>query len=1317
MLSATVLENNDIGYFLNQSDPGFSRYDIENEQWLTPIDLADASGLPTAAHVDDDGFYVAYGKTVYRYQLDGTGQTHIINAQSNVQRLHTDGNLLFLNHSSGLYARVISVDKLTNTVIDTIDSYIDSIYGSSISTSENRIFGRTSGISPSDIAYVSYDDSGNFLANVDSPYHGDYPGGSETWVFDDGSKVVDNSGTIYSTSLTYLNSFQSSVDDIAFVGGEIPVVLQGNTITAYTAGILPTGSKNLSSSASDIFVNDTSVIAFSGSQGNYSVEIVALTELAAPTPGDSIDPVGLPFTPDEIAQAADGTVLLFSKSHQSVFQWDPLRQQYGETIPLVGTPSFMAYAEPTNTIYLAYSTGLIRKIELDSEELVEVPFATLPSNPIGLATAGEYVFAVDPSGAWVSHYTFAPDGTQVSAVDWNYRSNDYQWSTTNQKMYFFRDDTSPRDILSEEINADGITYENLAPGAIGVKKDSPLHSSAGFIHPIRVSPDGGVVILGSGMIHDGNTLERLTPSLGNTVSDIAWLGNDTFTIRNIGGTAQLQTWAGLNWGQTDVAQIPGTAYSLTAVADNRLLAITIDTQGVPALSILDGDLDVVPRPDIVVFAGSDVRVDIGSSVILDGSASFDVEEGPNALTYSWTVISGPSVGDLLTPNQAITDFSTVTPGVYELQLTVSDGQFSSADTVLVNYRLNEPPMADASLSIPNGIAGRAALQLSAAASTDPNGDPLTYLWEVVAAPAGSPWTLTSADTSLATISADDAGDYTVKLTASDGVLTGTDTIVLTFAENQAPTADPSLSETVAVAGRQSATLDGGASSDPEEDTLTYVWEIVSAPDGSQSNIQNPNSLITSFFSDTTGDHVVSLTVSDGLKSNTESFVINVAVNQSPVADATLSQATIVAGSGSAKLDGTQSSDPDDISLSYAWRVVASSNDSMPSISSQFSALAYLNAAIPGVYAVELSVSDGASSDTDFVIVEVTGNQLPVADTSLTDNVVTLGVWPKLDASESYDPDGDTLNYLWQVVASTADTVPGIQDANQGVTFLQAESTGYFTVMLTINDGYDVDTDYALIIVRDVPAVLSEGDYDLDEDVDGADFLMWQRSYGSAQSTADGNHDGTVDAADLLMWEEHFGESANGDVGEVVDVVANADFDDSGLIDESDLDAWKEGFGSAQSAGSNGDSNGDGWVDGTDFLNWQRQYNSPMEPIAVLASASFEGAKAQQIVAFSMATSVPAPRQAATFAKEIAFDDWDELASRKSHAGVVLSSQSTSEWFFDDRAIIETGFDEAEENLNEEVWELDWSEEGNFSFMSLLLNEVGLGTKSMDNNGG
>ncbi len=52
-----------------------------------------------------------------------------------------------------------------------------------------------------------------------------------------------------------------------------------------------------------------------------------------------------------------------------------------------------------------------------------------------------------------------------------------------------------------------------------------------------------------------------------------------------------------------------------------------------------------------------------------------------------------------------------------------------------------------------------------------------------------------------------------------------------------------------------------------------------------------------------------------------------------------------------------------------------------------------------------------------------------------------------------------------------------------------------------------------------------GDYDLDEDVDGADFLVWQRELGFSvdnYAASDGNGNGIVDGGDYVVWRNNFG---------------------------------------------------------------------------------------------------------------------------------------------------------------------------------------------------
>ena len=63
-----------------------------------------------------------------------------------------------------------------------------------------------------------------------------------------------------------------------------------------------------------------------------------------------------------------------------------------------------------------------------------------------------------------------------------------------------------------------------------------------------------------------------------------------------------------------------------------------------------------------------------------------------------------------------------------------------------------------------------------------------------------------------------------------------------------------------------------------------------------------------------------------------------------------------------------------------------------------------------------------------------------------------------------------------------------------------------------------------------------GDYDRDGQVDGADFLMWQRQLGEpvviAGAGADGDIDGTVGTGDLAVWQGNYDVGANKPSGSV-----------------------------------------------------------------------------------------------------------------------------------------------------------------------------------------
>ncbi len=381
-------------------------------------------------------------------------------------------------------------------------------------------------------------------------------------------------------------------------------------------------------------------------------------------------------------------------------------------------------------------------------------------------------------------------------------------------------------------------------------------------------------------------------------------------------------------------------------------------------------------------AGPDQQVLFGAVVALDGSASHDPDGAPQPLSYAWTFVSTPAASEL--DDSQIAGAATATAsfepdvrGEYVLRLTVSDGEASASDEVLVQV-LNNAPVSVAGRE--GNAATGAPARLDGSDSFDPDGDLITYEWSFESVPAGSG--LTSAAITNRTgpdpsFVPDVAGPYVLALVVrdQDAASDPSTVTVRAWAVNVAPNANAGPDRHVAVGAP--AALDGRGSQDPDAGPgpLTFVWTVVAVPAGSavtDASLSGATEPQASFVPDVAGDYRLRLSVGDGEAFGEDDVVIAAhAGNVAPNADTGPNvEATVGVP---VTLEGSRSQDPDagPEPLTYRWRFVSLPTGSAlghAQISDAATPLAKFTPDVVGSYVLELTVFDGADGDFDNVLV-------------------------------------------------------------------------------------------------------------------------------------------------------------------------------------------------------------------------------------------------------------------------------------------------------------------------------------------------------------
>ena len=662
-------------------------------------------------------------------------------------------------------------------------------------------------------------------------------------------------------------------------------------------------------------------------------------------------------------------------------------------------------------------------------------------------------------------------------------------------------------------------------------------SDANATQPMFTAPEaaGNYTLTFQIAVNDGTTTTYDTVTISVTADDDAPMANagpdqsvtestlvtlDATGSSDPEGQALTYTWSQTGGPAVTLSDANATQPTFTApeAAGSYTLTFQVEVNDGTTTTFDTVTISVTADDDApTANAGPDQSVTESTVVTLDATGSSDPEG--QALTYTWSQTGGPAV-TLSDANATQPTFTAPeAAGNYTLtfQVAVNDGTTTTFDTVTINVTADDDAPT-ASAGPDQSVTESTLVTLDASASSDLEGQSLTYSWSQTGGPAV---TLSDTNATQPTFTAPEAaGNYTLtfQVAVNDGTTTTYDTVTINVtADDDAPVAnagpDQSVTESTLV------TLDATGSSDPEGQSLTYTWSQTGGPAVTLSDANATQPTFTA--PEAAGNYTLTfqVAVNDGTTTTYDTVTISVtAGNDAPTANAgpdqSVTESTVVT------LDATGSSDPEGQSLTYTWSqtggpavTLSDANATQPTFTAPEAAGSY-------TLTFQVAVNDGTTTTFDTVTISVTADDdAPTASAGL-DQSVTESTLVTLDATGSSDPEGQSLTYTWSQTGGPAVTLSDA-DATQP-TFTAPEAAGNYTLtfQVEVNDGTTTTYDTVTINVTaddDAPTANAGPDQNVTEstfvtldaagssDPEGQSLTYtWSQTGGPAVTLSDAN---------------------------------------------------------------------------------------------------------------------------------------------------------------------------------------------------------------------
>jgi hypothetical protein len=224
-----------------------------------------------------------------------------------------------------------------------------------------------------------------------------------------------------------------------------------------------------------------------------------------------------------------GIVYLLDDDYRLVRRYDIATDAFLQPWEIDLGATALAVSPDGADVYVGYDGGRID--HFDAESGTKQFLAALAEEVLSMAVADDWLFTIDPSGAWESHSLIRrSDGVLTATADWRSSSHEIAYAPLLRRVFTLRDGTSPNDIIMTDVD--------VMNGLLSADQDSPYHGDYAVGHPLRIFPDETRIIVSSGVIFSTNDLSYVG-SLGLDYLDLGFFEDQIFLIDVIGNQAQL----------------------------------------------------------------------------------------------------------------------------------------------------------------------------------------------------------------------------------------------------------------------------------------------------------------------------------------------------------------------------------------------------------------------------------------------------------------------------------------------------------------------------------------------------------------------------------------------------------------------------------------------------------------------------------------------------------------------------------------------------------------------------------------------------------